>query len=170
MITDNLISSKEKNKINILLVEHNPVLRKQIASLLNHWNFHFDISTNGKHCIDALKLNKYNLILMDVRLPEMDGPETTKYIRKTLKLNLPIIAITSNASEAERRKCLSAGINDYLMKPTLEPIPEDELYNLTVNYLLPIGNKQAANKLFSNKPSDNRVVKRIKEVSYEKKY
>lgn len=131
MITDRVIPAELKEKINILVVEDNLLGRKLIGFLLKKWGFHFDVCANGKLALENLKINKYDLVLMDVLMPEMDGHETAKYIRDKLKLGLPIIAMTSNATEDERKKCLISGMVDYIAKP----IVEEELYNLTVNYL-----------------------------------
>jgi CheY-like chemotaxis protein len=131
MLTDRIIPEDLKEKINILVVEDNLLGRKLSSFLLEKWGFHYDTCSNGKQALENLKIKKYDLILMDIQMPEMDGHETTKYIRQKLKLGLPIIAMTSHATEEERKKCLSSGMNDYLAKP----IVEEELYNLTVNYL-----------------------------------
>ncbi|MBC7695324.1 MAG: response regulator [Burkholderiales bacterium] len=131
MITDRVIPKELKEKINILVVEDNLLGRKLIGFLLKKWGFHYDICANGKLALENLKLNKYDLILMDIQMPEMNGHETSKYIREKLKLGLPIIAMTSHATEEERKKCLISGMVDYIAKP----IVEEELYNLTVNYL-----------------------------------
>ncbi|MES2567774.1 MAG: response regulator [Bacteroidota bacterium] len=131
MLTDRVIPEEIKDKINILVVEDNLLGRKMIGFLLKKWGFHFDACANGKLALENLKLNKYDLILMDIQMPEMDGHETSNYIRNELKLGLPIIAMTSNANEEERKRCLTSGMVDYIAKP----IVEEELYNLTVNYL-----------------------------------
>ncbi len=131
MITDRVIPEELKEKINILVVEDNLLGRKLVGFLLKKWGFHYDVCANGKLALENLKLNKYDLILMDIQMPEMDGHETAKYIRNKLKLGLPIIAMTSHATEEERKRCLISGMVDYIAKP----IEEEELYNLTVNYL-----------------------------------
>lgn len=131
MLTDRVIPEEIKAKINILVVEDNLLGRKMIGFLLKKWGFRFDACANGKLALENIKLNKYDLILMDIQMPEMDGHEASKYIRDNLKLGLPIIAMTSNASEEERQRCLRSGMVDYIAKP----IVEEELYNLTVNYL-----------------------------------
>ena len=131
MLTDRVIPQEFKDKINILVVEDNLLGRKLLSFLLKKWGFRFDAVANGKHAIENLKINTYDLILLDIQMPEMDGYETAKYIRKEMKLGLPIIAMTSQGSVEEREKCLSAEMNDFIAKP----IEEEKLYNLTVNYL-----------------------------------
>ena len=143
MLTDRVIPEELKEKILILVVEDNLLSRKLTSFLLQNWGFRHETCANGKLAIENLKLNKYDLILMDIQMPEKDGYETTKYIRKEMKLGLPIIALTSHASEDERKRCLSSGMNDYLSKPVVE----EELYNLTVNYLFTTVVESQENKL-----------------------
>ncbi|MDF2448407.1 MAG: response regulator [Bacteroidota bacterium] len=131
MLTDRVIPDEIKAKIRILVVEDNLLGRKMIGFLLKKWGFQYDTCANGKLALENMKINKYDLILMDIQMPEMDGHEASKYIRNTLKLGLPIIAMTSNATEEERQRCLVSGMVDYIAKP----IVEEDLYNLTVNYL-----------------------------------
>jgi CheY-like chemotaxis protein len=130
-VTDRVIPAHLKEKINILVVEDNLLSRKLIAFWLKNWGFKFDCVANGKLAIENLKLNKYDIILMDVQMPGLNGYETVQYIRKQMKLGLPVIAMTSQASEEDRQRCLKAGMNDFATKP----LEEIELYNLVVNYL-----------------------------------
>ncbi len=143
MLTDRVIPQEIKDKITILIVEDNLLSRKLTSFLLKRWGFRFDVCANGKLALENLKLNKYDLIIMDIQMPEMDGYDTTRHIRKDLKLGLPIIALTSHASEEERKRCLTAGMNDYLTKP----VSEEELYNITVNYLFTTVVESQENKM-----------------------
>jgi CheY-like chemotaxis protein len=131
MLTDRVIPKEIKDKVKILVVEDNLLCRKLVTFFLKKWGYKYDVCANGKLALENLKLEKYDLILLDIQMPEMDGIKTAQKIRIEMKLGLPIIAMTSHASEEERERCLKAGINDYLTKP----INEEELYNLTVNYL-----------------------------------
>jgi CheY-like chemotaxis protein len=131
MLTDRVIPDKLKDSIRILVVEDNPVNQKHTALLLKSWGFRHDICANGKDAIRNIRVNKYDLILMDVEMPEMDGYETTVFIRNKLKLGLPIIATTAKVTEQDREKCLTTGMNDYIPKP----INAEQLYNLVTNYL-----------------------------------
>ncbi len=116
----------------ILLVEDNNINRKLVIDTIQMWgkNIKIDIAENGLTAIEKIKNNKYDLVLMDVQMPEMDGYETTKYIRKKLKNNLPIIAITAYTLNHEAKKCLTAGMNDYISKPFDPQI----LYNKICKY------------------------------------
>jgi CheY-like chemotaxis protein len=131
MLTDRKIPNALKEKIRIMVVEDNLLNQKLAGFMIKSWGLQYDIAPNGKRAIELLKLFKYDLIIMDIHMPVMDGYETTKYIRSELKLGLPIIATTSIATEEERAKCLSSGMTDYLPKP----IKEEDMYNMVTNYL-----------------------------------
>jgi two-component system sensor histidine kinase/response regulator len=131
MITDRVIPPEIKERIRILVVEDNLLCRKLIGFMISNWGFKYDAVANGKAALENLKLEPYDLVIMDIQMPEMNGYDAARKIRSKLNLAMPIIAVTSHASEEERQKCLSAGMNDYLAKP----ISEEALYNLTVNYL-----------------------------------
>lgn len=129
--TDRVIPVELKEKIRILVVEDNLLNQKLAGFMLRSWGFKYDICSNGKLAIEKLRLNTYDLILMDIQMPEMNGYEATVYIRNEMKLGMPIIATTSHSSAEERERCLTAGMTDYLTKP----VKEVELYNLVTNYL-----------------------------------
>ncbi len=86
---------------------------------------------NGNQAIQILKKEKFDIILMDIQMPELDGIETTKILRKKYLLTTPIIALTANAFKTEIEKCKSAGMNDYVTKPFSEEILLDILYKYT---------------------------------------
>jgi len=148
MKTDRVIPDELKDKIKILVVEDNLMSRKLAAFVLKNWGYKYDECTNGKQALENIKLDKYDLILMDIQMPEMDGYETTRYIRKKLELGLPIIAMTSHSDPGERERCLSAGMNDYIAKP----IKEEELYNIITNYLFTTVVLNPENKTQKNSP------------------
>lgn len=131
MKTDRVIQDELKAKIKILVVEDNLLSRKLLGFILKNWGYKYDECSNGKLAIENIIIHNYDLILMDIQMPEMNGHETTIYIRKNLKLGLPIIAMTSHSNIEERENCLLSGMNDYIAKP----INEEELYNLVTNYL-----------------------------------
>lgn len=119
------------SEIKILIVEDNILNQKLAGFMLNDFGFTFDICSNGKLAVEKLKGNVYNLILMDLQMPEMDGYETTGFIRKKLMLNMPIIAMTAHAMAGEKDKCLGFGMTDYISKP----IKENDLHNLIIKYI-----------------------------------
>lgn len=113
----------EKGKTpRILVVEDNPMNQRLAALLLSDWGYDFDIVEDGKEAIEKLQTVDFQLILMDIQLPIMDGYAATAAIRHELKNPIPIIATTAHAFPGEREKCLAAGMNDYISKPLQEDI------------------------------------------------
>jgi signal transduction histidine kinase/CheY-like chemotaxis protein/HPt (histidine-containing phosphotransfer) domain-containing protein len=106
--------------VSILVVEDNEINQNLIKHLFNNWHLNFDLANNGKEAINKLKAGKYDLILMDIQMPAMDGYTATREIRENLKLDTPIIAMTAHAMAGEREKCLSYGMNEYISKPIRE--------------------------------------------------
>ena len=106
------------NGKKFLVAEDNEVNQKVIRHVLQKAGGLVDIANNGLEAVSFLKKNKdYNLIIMDLQMPEMDGYEATKYIRNEMNLSIPIIAMTASALKGEKSKCLEIGMNDYLSKP-----------------------------------------------------
>ncbi len=108
------------SKSKVLVVEDNKVNLLYTRKILQNWNCIPDEATNGLIALERLKEKEYDLILMDVRMPTMDGFEATKFIRTNFeppKCNTPIIALTANAIKGDEDKCLQAGMNDYISKP-----------------------------------------------------
>ncbi len=105
----------------ILLAEDNLINQKVAVSLLNKRGYETDVAINGIEALEKLKKTKYDLIFMDVQMPEMDGIETTKRIRNVssgvLNNNIPIIAMTAHATKGAKKMCLESGMNDYIPKP-----------------------------------------------------
>ncbi len=105
--------------LKILLAEDDFFNQRMIRKLTNDAGFSLDIANNGQIAIDKLGQNDYDLILMDIEMPVMDGYETTTYIRNNMgvKSNIPIIVVTNVNSVREAAKCLLIGANSYLAKP-----------------------------------------------------
>jgi PAS domain S-box-containing protein len=106
-------------QLNVLLVEDNDINRLYAKSILKNWHCHADIAENGLVAIEKVKNNFYDIILMDVQMPVMDGYEATKAIRlmSPPMKDVPIVALTANATKKDVEMCLAAGMNDYLPKP-----------------------------------------------------
>jgi len=104
--------------MSILLAEDNPVNQRVGIHLLTQMGYRADVAADGREAIDALRTRSYDLILMDVQMPEMDGLEATRQIRQEWPSGGPrIIAMTANAMRDDREKCLAAGMDDYISKP-----------------------------------------------------
>lgn len=102
----------------ILLVEDNAVNQKVVLAILTKRGFQVEVAANGLEAIAALQKNIFDLVLMDVQMPYMDGIEATRKIREELRLTtLPIIAMTAHAMTGDRERCIDAGMNDYASKP-----------------------------------------------------
>ncbi len=112
----------KKQNVNILVVEDIALNQLLMKTLLDDFGFGCDIAANGKVAIDKLQKNVYDLILMDLQMPEMNGFEATIYIRNTLKSNIPIIALTADVTTVDLAKCRAVGMNDYLAKPVDEKL------------------------------------------------
>ena len=117
--------------VKVLVVEDNKLNQDLMQQLLTSWQLNFIIAENGRQAIEYLKSEPYNLILMDIQMPEMDGYTTAQKIRDDLKIRTPIVALTAHALAGERERCLSAGMDDYLPKP----IREDKLRALIAQFV-----------------------------------
>lgn len=108
--------------MKILLVEDNLMNQKVVMFNLKKLNCEITAVSNGREALETFKNCKYDIVLMDIMLPEMNGYEITSEIRKFEKLNeinnpVIIIALTANTYENDKEKCISVGMNDYLSKP-----------------------------------------------------
>jgi signal transduction histidine kinase/CheY-like chemotaxis protein len=117
--------------LRILLAEDNSINQKLALNLLERMGYYADVAGNGLEVLDALRRQTYHLVLMDMQMPEMDGLEATRRIRREFAPDLQphIIAMTANATQEDREQCLAAGMNDYLSKP----IRMNELINLLIS-------------------------------------
>ena len=108
--------------MKILLIEDNLLNQKVVIFNLKKFNYDITAITDGKEALEEVKKTRYDLILMDIMLPGLNGYEITEEIRKFEKKNnietpVPIIALTANTYDNDREKCFSAGMNEYLAKP-----------------------------------------------------
>ena len=111
-------SLAERHPLRILLAEDNLVNRKLALRLLSQMGYHADVAVNGLEVLEAVKQGQYDLVLMDVQMPEMDGLDATREVVRRLGNKRPhIVAMTANAMQGDREQCLEAGMDDYLTKP-----------------------------------------------------
>ena len=101
----------------LLVVEDNLLNQKLATTLLGNEGFEVHVADNGQVAIDILEKESYDLVLMDIQMPVMDGYQTALKMRDVLQLSVPVIAMTANALAGERERCLQAGMNDYITKP-----------------------------------------------------
>ncbi|ABL64673.1 response regulator [Chlorobium phaeobacteroides] len=105
----------------ILLAEDSRVNQMVVIGVLTKFGYGVDVVSNGQECVDVLQKRTYDLVLMDVQMPVMDGLNATGIIRdpasKVLDHNIPVIALTAHAMQGDRESCLYAGMNDYISKP-----------------------------------------------------
>jgi CheY-like chemotaxis protein len=113
----------ERLPLRILIAEDNLVNQKLALRLLQRMGYRADLATNGNEAIAALARQRYDLILMDMQMPEKDGLEATREIRATLSEEAQpiIVALTANSMQGDRELCMAAGMNDYLGKPIQIP-------------------------------------------------
>jgi CheY-like chemotaxis protein len=105
--------------LRILLAEDNATNQKLALRLLDRMGYQADVAANGLKALEALERQVYDVVLMDVQMPEMDGLETTRHIRRDMpEAHQPhVIAMTANAMQGDREMCLAAGMDDYVSKP-----------------------------------------------------
>jgi len=113
-----------------LVVEDIPLNQLLMKTLLDDFGFGRDIAANGKIAIEKMETNNYDLILMDLQMPEMNGFEATDYIRNELHSNVPIIALTADVTTVDLEKCKYVGMNDYISKPVDERLLYSKIVGL----------------------------------------
>ena len=112
-----LMGCADSEHFRILLAEDNPINQKITQKMLKHLGYHSDVAANGLEALHALESQFYNIILMDIHMPEMDGLQATRIIRQRWATGPKIIAITAYALDYSREMCLEAGMDDYIAKP-----------------------------------------------------
>ncbi len=129
LVTKYMLAEQKKLRVMILLVEDNIINQKVALVMLKKMGCHADVAMNGKEAIKAVRDKLYDIILMDIQMPLMDGFEATRIIRglNDASKNIPIIAMTANAMKGDREKCLEAGMDDYVAKPVNEKALYDKI-------------------------------------------
>jgi PAS domain S-box-containing protein len=121
----------EIKNLNVLVAEDMPLNQLLIKIILNNFGFKVDIAGNGKIAIEKLQQKKYDLVLMDLQMPEMNGFDATAYVRNTMNSNIPIIALTADVTSIDVEKARAVGMNDYISKP----VDEQLLYSKIIKVL-----------------------------------
>lgn len=123
----------EMKGIKVLVVEDMVLNQLLIKTLLDDFGFESDIAENGKIALKKLYDDPYDIILMDLQMPEMNGFEATTYIRNKIKLTIPIIALTADVTTVDMEKCKQAGMDDYIAKPINEKLLYSKMVTLIKN-------------------------------------
>lgn len=136
---DNRIEERDKEikNLNVLVVEDIPLNQLLMKTLLDDFGFSCDIAANGKIALEKLEANSYDIILMDLQMPEMNGFEATEHIRTIMKSDIPIIALTADVTTVDVTKCKAVGMNDYIAKP----VDERLLYSKIIHLAKPLSSE-----------------------------
>lgn len=128
---EEILELDEDNKnIKVLIVEDILLNQLLMKTLLDDFGFERDIADNGLIAIEKLESKSYDIILMDLQMPEMNGFEATEYIRNTMNSKIPIIALTADVTTADLARCTAVGMNDYIAKPVNERILYSKIIGL----------------------------------------
>lgn len=148
----------EIKNIKVLVVEDIPLNQLLMKTLLDEFGFARDIAENGKIAIEKLKNKDYDIILMDLQMPEMNGFEATEYIRKTMNSKIPIIALTADVTTVDLAKCKAVGMNDYIAKP----VDERLLYSKIIGILKKPKLENSSTKINEKQVEKSNTEKKIK--------
>nr|MBA3901204.1 response regulator [Bacteroidota bacterium] len=135
MVKDNIIPGAAPKDIKVLVAEDVMLNQLLIKIILADFGFELDIAENGQLAIEKLKENKYDIVLMDLQMPVMNGFEATAYIRNQMNSQIPIIALTADVTSIDVENCKAVGMNDYISKP----IDEALLYSKMIKHLKKLG-------------------------------
>jgi PAS domain S-box-containing protein len=142
---------REIKDIKVLVVEDMALNQLLMKTLLDDFGFERDIVSNGKLAIEKLKSKAYDIILMDLQMPEMNGFETTEYIRKQMQSTIPIIALTADVTTVDLEKCKAAGMDDYIAKPVDERLLYSKIVGLTKKPVVIVSKEMLMEAIEENK-------------------
>ncbi|MGD9489628.1 MAG: response regulator [Calditrichaceae bacterium] len=134
LLTKHIIDEELGNRISVLIAEDNKINQKLVVKILEKAGIRSDVATNGLDALEAVRKNRYDIILMDCQMPGMDGYQATQAIREMESKNngqsLPIVALTAHAFREDLKKCIDSGMQDYLIKP----IKKEDLLNMVIKW------------------------------------
>jgi CheY-like chemotaxis protein/anti-sigma regulatory factor (Ser/Thr protein kinase) len=121
---------REAIGVKVLVVEDIALNQLLMKTLLDDFEFESEIVSNGRLAVQKLAEKTYDIILMDLQMPEMNGFEATKHIRNVMKLDVPIMALTADVTTVDLEKCMAVGMNDYIAKPVDERLLYSKILDL----------------------------------------
>lgn len=149
----------------ILVTDDNEMNQLVAATILQNFGAEITEAFNGAEAIEKIKSTPFDLVLMDVQMPVMDGIEATKIIRESISKTLPVIALTAFAINGDNQKCLAAGMNDYLSKP----FEESQLLNIISKWLGKSLNNEKNNTNFSSNEETLYDLSKLNEIARNNK-
>jgi CheY-like chemotaxis protein len=128
-----------------LLVEDNPINQKLALYLLTKAGYNVDVVDNGREAVEKFTADPeaFDMIFMDVQMPDMDGKEATRIIRSLGYNDIPIVAVTAQAMKGDKEKCMEAGMNDYISKP----IKREIVFEMVKKWMLKKESDSKKNKI-----------------------
>ncbi|WP_231427655.1 response regulator [Pedobacter sp. Leaf250] len=144
-----------KEQIDVLMVEDNLIDQKLLSAYLKEYDITFKISKNGIEAQNLLKTISFSLVLLNIELPTIDGFRLTKILRKQMRLDTPIVAITANKVDDIKEKCFAFGMSGCVCKP----IDKLEIFGILTKYLL--GNKLTSGNFYSYQTIDLSYLKEV---------
>ncbi|MCI5055729.1 MAG: ATP-binding protein [Flavobacteriales bacterium] len=156
---------KNLNGIKALCVDDYELNRLLATTIMEKWGIDVDVAANGAVAVEKVREGDYDIVLMDMQMPIMDGLEATRNIRsfKTAKSDIPIIALTANAMKGDDKKCIDAGMNDYVSKP----FKPEELYSKIVSYIVKETDVIAQEKTDND---ESKLLNNTEEIQMDKLY
>ncbi len=145
-----LMNGRDLSGLRILLAEDNRISQRVGVKTMSKWGILVDVAENGRQAVEIVSSNPYDLVLMDVQMPEMDGFEATRQIRSFLSnpaSKVPIVAMTASVISLDKAKCIELGMNDYISKP----FKPEELYKMISNTAGQGNKREPAGKSMPNK-------------------
>ncbi len=142
IVTRHSIADAKRKKIRVLLAEDNLTNQKVAMKIMEKLGFQTDLVENGLEAVDAVREGSYDIVLMDCQMPEMDGYAATRTIRtlETESRKIPIIAMTANAMEGDKEKCIEAGMDDYIAKPVDPMEVQEKIESWAIDTEIPVEN------------------------------
>jgi len=144
------LDSNERN-IKVLVVEDMALNQLLMKTLLDDFGFERELADNGKIAIEKLQAKSFDIILMDLQMPEMNGFEATEYIRNVMNSKIPIIALTADVTTVDLAKCKAVGMNDYIAKPVDERVLYNKIISLVKKPINAIANSEKEKGCGENK-------------------